>query len=523
MIADAQRIGNGRQRRIHRADAGKETRVHDVEIVEFVRLAVHVQHRIVRVGAEPAGAGLMRDTGDGNFFPEIKIIGNEVRMQVQMFEHGLQLLAQPVERIEIAEFVVEPDFTPGIQGDAVLRPRQILAGQPEIHRVPRYPVEREARREFQRVILEHRSLGFAEHLDVAQRKFIIRRAQIKIIDRQCFLEPGRIFTPGKRDQRDGVVKHVMPSDQVRTVGQTARMFCAGGQQQQPGGVGRAAGDDDEAAGEFLALSGAFDDHPGDFASAGAGFKPLDPRIGQQAYVRIFQRGPDRNDFGIGFGVNQAREAVAGVATNATAMSHVRLVQQDAGRRIRRAITRALQAVGQFLDARLVADGRERIRRAGRWFGGIVAASAVDMVEPFRLRVIRFQILITDGPVGRHAVGGAVCDEILLPQPEQGCAIHLGGAADEIVRARLERLFVLVIPGVLGHVAVLHEYFRGIPIRLFARQIIAPFEDENALAGRGQSEGQRAAAGAAADDNNVVMVHVNLRFMVRQAETGLLRG
>ena len=112
-----------------------------------------------------------------------------------------------------------------------------------------------------------------------------------------------------------------------------------------------------------------------------------------------------------------------------------------------AITRTLQAVGNFLNARFVADRRKRIRSAGRRIGGIIAALAVDMVELLRLRVIRFEILVADRPVGRHAVGGAVSSEILLTQPEQRRAIHLGRAADEVMDTRLERLAVLVIPRV----------------------------------------------------------------------------
>ena len=73
---------------------------------------------------------------------------------------------------------------------------------------------------------------------------------------------------------------------------------------------------------------------------------------------------------------------------------------------------------------------------------------MDVVKLLRLRVIRFELLITNRPVRRHAVGGAVGREILLTQAEQRRAIHLGGAADEVVDTRLERLAVLVIPSVL---------------------------------------------------------------------------
>ncbi len=207
-------------------------------------------------------------------------------------------------------------------------------------------------------------------------------------------------------------------------------------------------------------------------------------------------------------MNETGKSVAGIAAKATAVRHIRFVQHDAGRRERRMMARALQAVGQFLDAELVADGRKRIRRAGRRIGRIIAAPAVDIIETLRLRVARFQVFIADRPVRRQAVGGAVRDEILFAQPEQRRPIHLGRAADKIMHAWLEWFIVLVIPCVFGDVAVFHEDFRHIPILFFAGQMATAFQDENPFAGRGQLEGERAAAGPAANDDNVVMIRAH---------------
>ena len=92
---------------------------------------------------------------------------------------------------------------------------------------------------------------------------------------------------------------------------------------------------------------------------------------------------------------------------------------------------------------------------------------MDVIESLRLRVIRLQVFVADRPVLRHPVRRPVRGEVLLPQPEQRRAVHLGGAADEIMHAGLKRLVVLVIPGVFGDVAVLYEDFRGVPIRFLA--------------------------------------------------------
>ena len=64
MIADPQSVGHCGQSWIHRTDAREKTRVHDVKVVEFVRLAIYIEHRAFRVGAETASPGLMRDAAN---------------------------------------------------------------------------------------------------------------------------------------------------------------------------------------------------------------------------------------------------------------------------------------------------------------------------------------------------------------------------------------------------------------------------------------------------------------------------
>ena len=94
------------------------------------------------------------------------------------------------------------------------------------------------------------------------------------------------------------------------------------------------------------------------------------------------------------------------------------------------------------------------------------------------------------------------DEILLAQPKKRCAKHFGRAPDEIMNAGLKCVIVLVIPRVLGHIAVLDEDLGRVPILLLARKIPAALENENALAGRRKLKGQRTAARTAADDDDV---------------------
>src|SRR5260370_3806171 len=83
--------------------------------------------------------------------------------------------------------------------------------------------------------------------------------------------------------------------------------------------------------------------------------------------------------------------------------------------------------------------------------------------------------------------------------------------------RLERRAVLVIPGILRHIAVLYKYLLRIPVLFLARQIIAAFQDENAFAGRCELQRQRAAARAAADDDNVIMIRAHECLVAASAD------
>jgi hypothetical protein len=61
VIAYADCICHGRQRRIHRSDTDKETGVYDIKVIQFVRFTVDVEHRCwdpSRTGTSPPDAPL---------------------------------------------------------------------------------------------------------------------------------------------------------------------------------------------------------------------------------------------------------------------------------------------------------------------------------------------------------------------------------------------------------------------------------------------------------------------------------
>ena len=97
-------------------------------------------------------------------------------------------------------------------------------------------------------------------------------------------------------------------------------------------------------------------------------------------------------------------------------------------------------------------------------------------------------------------------EVLLAQPVQRRAVELGRAADDVMDAGLERLAVAVVPRVRRDVAVVHEDRLRVPVLELAREPVAPLEEEDALARRGEVPRERPAACAGTDDDHVIGVH-----------------
>ena len=147
----------------------------------------------------------------------------------------------------------------------------------------------------------------------------------------------------------------------------------------------------------------------------------------------------------------------------------------------------------------------RIRRARRRLGRILAAGAVHVVHLLGLRVVRLELVVTDRPRRRDAVLMLPLAEIFLAKPVERGAVHLRRPADKVMDARLKWLAVLVAPYVGRHVAILDEDLLGDPILRLAREEVAALQEQDLLARRGQMANQRAAAGAATDNDHVELV------------------
>jgi hypothetical protein len=132
---------------------------------------------------------------------------------------------------------------------------------------------------------------------------------------------------------------------------------------------------------------------------------------------------------------------------------------------------------------------------------------MDVVHLLGAGVIRLQFLIGDRPGRGDAVMMAQLAEVLPAQTIERRAEHLGRPADEIMYLRLKRPAVAVVPGLGGDIAVLHEHRRRIPVLRLALEPIAALENQDALSRGRELSGERAAACAAADDDDVkALVH-----------------
>src|SRR5574337_1574510 len=101
MVSYAERVGDDRQRGIHGRARYEEARVDDIEIIEVVGPAVHVEHGSFLIVTEPDRAALVGRTRDGNFLSEIQMRRQQMVLAAQMVEHALELCGQAAMRFEI--------------------------------------------------------------------------------------------------------------------------------------------------------------------------------------------------------------------------------------------------------------------------------------------------------------------------------------------------------------------------------------------------------------------------------------
>ena len=293
-----------------------------------------------------------------------------------------------------------------VQGDAVLRSRQVLGREPEVDRVARHVVQGPRGRELglERLLAAvHRRRRLADHLDVAQRVLEVVAAEVEVVEAERLLEDGRVLLLGQGEHGLAVVEGVVATELIGPVGEAVRVLLGGRGEQQLGRVGRSARDDDDVRAVGLAGALAVD---GDLRHGGAarvGVERHGLGVSQQRDVRVLERRAHREHLRVGLGVHEAGEAVAGGAADAVAVGHVGLVQHHPAGGVEGLVSGGGEVVRELLDPRLVRHRREGVGRAGGRLGRVLAARAVHLVELLGLRVVRLHLVVADGPGGRDAV------------------------------------------------------------------------------------------------------------------------
>src|SRR6516162_11363224 len=204
-------------------------------------------------------------------------------------------------------------------------------------------------------------------------------------------------------------------------------------------------------------------------------------------------------------MDQAWEAVAGLAADALARARVLFIELDPKRYVEWFQPETSEIVAQLLHTRLVADRWMRIGTASERVRGVDSALAMYVIQILGFQVIRLEVVIGNGPSRRYAAVVLYLSKVLLPQPEQSCTVKLCVSANVVVRVRMEWFAGFVLPDLFRLIFPFDVDGAGIPVGFFARDIVAPLEQQDSLAQRRQSVGQRPTACAGADNDHVELV------------------
>ena len=258
VLADAQGVGDDRQRRVHRADRREEARVDDVEVVELVGLAVRRRAPRSpgrsRTATVPAWWAVAAMSIASWRYSLRSVRPSCIPRSVSIDSNFLRSRFSPSVFVSIER---EPHRAVVVDGDAGCRG----AGGPPTTARSRRCGARPSRatapgssfaahcEEVRRLALQLLAVGLAEHLDAAPRVVGVLALEVPVVERQRLLEPRGVRLLRQRHHRHVVVAHVVAPDLVRAVGEPVRMRVVRRPQQQQRRVQRAARHHDHVARE----------------------------------------------------------------------------------------------------------------------------------------------------------------------------------------------------------------------------------------------------------------------------------
>src|SRR6516164_5999451 len=203
------------------------------------------------------------------------------------------------------------------------------------------------------------------------------------------------------------------------------MLVASGAQKERRRVYGSARNHNNVPGVGLRASVSLHENLCDFSPCATGLQALYVCICQECDIGVLQRRIYAHHLGIRLCQDQARKAITGVAADTFACVPILFIKLDAQGHMKRLEAKAREIISQPLHSGLVAHRRVRVWPAGRWFGGVHATLAMDVIEMLRLQVVRLKVLVRDWPRGRDPAMMTDLAKIFLTQPEKSRTIKLG--------------------------------------------------------------------------------------------------
>src|SRR5271168_2897885 len=190
---------------------------------------------------------------------------------------------------------------------------------------------------------------------------------------------------------------------------------------------------------------------------------------------------DAVDIGVGFSVDEAGVAVAGVAADALRFDRIGRVALESERNRTGMVAELSDAAVDLLHPGFIWKRGEGIGPGveglcGVGTGEVVVEVAVSGEEFFGTGVERLEVDVGEWPRGRDAPFVMDNAEVFSAEAEESGAVDLGLATDVVGLLRMKRLIVFVEPHVGGVIAIVEKDCASVPVEFFLRQERAALED-----------------------------------------------
>ncbi len=246
-------------------------------------------------------------------------------------------------------------------------------------------------------------------------------------------------------------------------------------------------------------------------------QPQHARVRHQRHIRQVHNLADAVDVRIRLRMHQARISIARVAPYALrchGILRITLQPQRNRKRVHAELTHVLlnrrhtRLIGQRRIRILLRVKRlRRIERAAIATGNRRRCSqvAVHMEQLLRARIVGLHVGIADRPCRRNPALLMHHPEVFRAHPEHRRAVHLRLATDVVGLLRMQRLTVLIVPRLLGVIAVVQKHSRRAPVQLLLRQKRPALQNQNAFTSPRQVQRQSSSTSSGTNDDRVVRI------------------